>query len=98
MITTSAPSKVASSSRSHRGTPQKVTSGPNMPPRRVTETLLSQVPGHIREVVHVALHVVDRVLDRQGPVLFRAWRHQHPAVALVQPAQVRERLVDLQIV
>src|SRR5712692_2268328 len=53
---------------------------------------------HLREIVHVALHVVGRMLDRNGPVFLGARSHQHAAVALVQPAQVGERLVDLQVV
>src|SRR5260370_42665911 len=53
---------------------------------------------HLREVVDVALHVVGRMLHRNRPVFFGARSHQHAAVALVQPAQVGERLVDLQVV
>src|SRR5712692_11676599 len=100
MMTTSAPSKLAGSPRSHRGTPRKVTSGPYMPPSLDISPprLLAQVPGHLGEVVDVALHVVGRVLDRQRPVLLRARCHEHAAVALVEPAQVRERLVDLEVV
>src|ERR1700694_3752501 len=48
--------------------------------------LLAEVSSHLREVVHVALHVIDRVLDRQRPVLLRAGRHQDAPVALVKPA------------
>src|ERR1700694_3157387 len=100
MITTSAPSSVAGCARSQRSTPRNVTSGPYMPPRR--DTLVSQsgpqVFGHRGKVVHVALNVVDGVLHRQGPVLLGPGRHHDPAIALVQPAQVGKRLVDLEIV
>src|SRR5437867_11474040 len=65
---------------------------------RYPPALRSQVPRHLREVVDVTLHVLDRVLDRQRPVLLRAGRHQHAPVALVQPAQVGVRLVDLEVV
>src|SRR5260370_5393562 len=53
---------------------------------------------HLREVFDVALHVVRRMLHRNRPVFFGARSHQHAAVALVQPAQVGERLVDLKVV
>src|ERR1700704_6444684 len=38
------------------------------------------------------------MLDGEGPVLLRARGHEHAPVALVEPAQVRERLVDLEVV
>src|SRR5580693_822588 len=97
MITTSAPSSVDGCARSQRFTPRNVTSGPYIPPRRDT-TLGPQVFSHLGEVVDIALNVVDRVLHRQGPVLLGSRRHHHPAIALVQPAEVSERLVDLEIV
>src|SRR5216684_2933376 len=53
---------------------------------------------HLPEVVNVALHVVGRMLHRNRPVFLGAGSHQHAAVALVQPAQVGERFVDLQVV
>src|ERR1700693_1221978 len=98
MITTSAPSSVEGCARSQRSTPRNVTSGPYIPPRRATKRLRAQVFGHRGEVVHVALDVIDRVLHRQRPVLLGARRHDHAPVALVEPAEVRERLVDLEIV
>src|SRR5260370_2606421 len=58
----------------------------------------AQVSRHLREVVNVALHVVGRMLHRNRPVFLGARSHQHAAVALVQPAQVGERFVDLQVV
>src|SRR5439155_25096711 len=97
MMTMSAPSNVERSSRSQRGTPRKVTSGPNITPSRV-KFLVAEVFGHLGEVVHVALHVLSRMLDRQRPVLLRARCHQHAAVGLVEPAQVRQRLVDLEVI
>src|SRR5438270_505292 len=42
--------------------------------------------------------VLERVLHRQSPVLLGSGRHEHAAVRLIEPAQVRERLVDLQVV
>src|SRR6266852_5904722 len=60
--------------------------------------LRAKVSHHLREVVYIVLHVVDRVLHRQGPVLLRARRHEHAAVALVQPGQIRVGLVDLEVV
>src|ERR1700687_1421434 len=99
MITTSAPSRVEGCARSQRSTPRKVTSGPYMPPRRDTiGSLGPQVFCHLGEVVHVALNVVDRVLHRQSPVLLGSRRHHHTAVALIQPAEVGEGLVDLEVV
>src|SRR5450759_4120889 len=100
MITTSACSRVEGCERSQRSTPRNVTSGPYIPPRRDTIScrLRPEVFRHLGEVVHVTLNVVDRMLHRQRPVLLRSWRHHDPPVALVQPAQVGQRFVDLQVV
>src|ERR1700686_5310106 len=100
MITTSAPSRVDGRARSQRSTPRNVTSGPYMPPRRDTigECLGPEVFRHLGEVVNVALNVFDGVLHRERPVLLGSWRHHHPTVALIQPAEVGEGLVDLQVV
>src|SRR5258708_19897725 len=100
MITMSAPSSVPGCARSQRSTPRKVTSGPYMPPRRDTirGCLGPEVFRHLGEVVHVALNVVDGVLHRERPVLLGSGRHHHPAIALIQPAEVGERLVDLEVV
>src|SRR2546426_10383051 len=95
MMTMSAPSNVERSSRSQRGTPRKVTSGPNIPPSRV-KFLVAEVFGPLGGVVHVALHVLSRMLDRQRPGLLPARGHQHAAGGLVEAAQVRGRLVGLE--
>src|SRR2546430_17316059 len=95
MMTMSAPSNVERSSRSQRGTPRKVTSGPNIPPSRV-KFLVAEVFGPLCEVVHVALHVLRRMLDRQRPVLLRAPCHQHAAGGLGEAAQGRQRRVDVE--
>src|SRR3989475_11636242 len=97
MMTMSAPSNVERSSRSQRGTPRKVTSGPNIPPSRV-KFLVAEGFGPLGEVVHGALHVLSRMLERQRPVLPRARGHQHAAGGLVEPAPVRQRLVDLAVI
>src|SRR5258708_20599500 len=99
MITMSAPSSVPGCARSQRSTPRKVTSGPYMPPRRDTirGCLGPEVFRHLGEVVHVALNVVDGVLHRERPVLLGSGRHHHPAIALIQPAEVVQRLVDLEV-
>src|SRR6202035_3422353 len=100
MITTSARSRVEGCERSQRSTPRNVTSGPYIPPRRDTirRPLRPEVLRHRGEVVDVALDVVDRVLDGKRPVFLRSWRHHDPTVALVEPAQVSQRLVDLQVI
>src|SRR2546427_8092883 len=97
MMTMSAPSNVERSSRSQRGTPRKVTSGPNIPPSRV-KFLVAEVFFHLGEGVHVAVHVLSRMLDRQRPVLLRARYHQHAAGGLVEAAHGRERLVHIQAI
>src|SRR5665811_2310295 len=67
-------------------------------PAGLWSLLRPQFARHLREVVHVPLDVLLRVLHRQRPVLLRSGRHEHPAVALVQPRQVGGRLVDRQVV
>src|SRR3989442_5682110 len=94
MMTMSAPSNVERSSRSQRGTPRKVTSGPNIPPSRV-KFLVAESFGHLGEVVHVALHVLSRMLDRPRPALLRRRCHHHAAAGLAKPAPARPRLFDL---
>src|SRR3981081_700276 len=98
MITTSAPSRLDGCARSQRSTPRYVTSGPYIPPRRDTNLLGPEVFGHLGEVVHVALDVFDRVLHRQRPVFLGAARHDDATVALVEPAQIGQRLGLLEVV
>src|ERR1700716_2662941 len=69
-----------------------------IPKRNARNQLRTKVSRHLREVVHVALNIVGRMLDGEGPVLLRARSHEHAPVALEEPAQVRERLVDLEVV
>src|SRR5258708_38420078 len=99
MTTTSAPSSVPGCARSQSTTPGKGTSGPYMPPRRDTirGCLGPEVFRHLGEVVHVALNVVDGVLHRERTVLLGSGRHHPPAIALIQPAEVGEGLVDLEV-